>query len=168
MLDLDVPINKTTVVPFLHWMVKDITTTTDHQLSKPQNSSTIAPYITPAPPAGTGEHTYVLALFQQPANFVIPSSFASIAPPKTESDRLEFNITKFMAAAHLSPPVAATNWKELNTTTTEKANSSATASATGNGGLSPSTVSFMGAAQMVEAKLGVSILMALVAWMACA
>ena len=169
MLDLDVPINKTTVVPFLHWMVKDLTITSiDHQLSKPQNSSAIAPYLSPAPPAGSGAHTYVLVLFQQPANFVVPSSFAAIAPPKAESDRLEFNITKFMATAHLRQPVAATYWKELNTTTTERANGSAMASATGTGAASPSTATFTGAAQMVEAKVGLSLLMAFVAWSACA
>ncbi|KUJ19620.1 PEBP-like protein [Mollisia scopiformis] len=61
-------------------------------------------YFGPSPPAETPPHPhhYIEMLFEQPANFAVPSSMKSQV-----SSRLNFNTTEFISLAGLKDPVAA-------------------------------------------------------------
>ncbi|OCL02967.1 PEBP-like protein [Glonium stellatum] len=63
-----------------------------------------ASYLAPAPPAEAPPHPhkYVELLFEQPANWAVPSSQQSAV-----SNRLGFNLTQFTVAAGLGSPIRA-------------------------------------------------------------
>lgn len=112
------------------------------------NATAISQYVGPAPAINTGYHRYTLLLFAQPANFSVPSAFASFKYPNING----FNETNFVKAAGLGPVVAANYFRVINgtanstttTTTTSSTTSKATsttasASATGNTTVKSST-----------------------------
>lgn len=63
-----------------------------------------ASYLGPSPPVETPAHAhhYIELLFEQPADFAVPSSMKSAV-----SSRLNFNVTQFISLASLKDPVAA-------------------------------------------------------------
>ena len=91
------------------------------------NVSALAPYLPPAPPPGSGVHTYMLFLYAQPRNFKIPSAYRSALPLNVSNltNRYPFNLTKFVMAADLSPegPVAEGGFDIENGTATATATS---------------------------------------------
>ena len=132
MIDLDVPINSSapnaTRETLLHWFQPNLISNMVHvNITSPPNvlvsnndtSIAGAPYIQPGPPAGSGPHRYTLLLFAQPANFAVPSAFASIDPPANTSARIGFNITTFMKDAKLDAPVAGNFFQVLNGTSAQ-------------------------------------------------
>jgi hypothetical protein len=117
MLDLDVPLNGGTTL--LHWLVPDVVPNASNgQLTIPNTTDTPgAPYFGPAPPPGNA-HRYVELLFDQPENFEIPADFASINPPKNVTDRIGFDLEKFVEESGLKKLVAGNFFRVQNTTTT--------------------------------------------------
>jgi len=118
LIDLDVPSNGTRV-KLLHWFAPDITGVTSGlnstTLTIPANGPG-APYLQPSPPPGDSPHRYTFLLFEQPINFAVPAAFANINPPASTTNRIGFNLTAFIAAANLSPPIAANYILVQNTT----------------------------------------------------
>jgi hypothetical protein len=109
MVDLDAPggITNNTLSPFLHWLTP-VSATTSEILSGQNSTSAVAPYISPAPGAGTGIHRYVIVLLSVPSSvFRWPSSFPALNASSEES-RLRFDVEKFATAGNLQPVAA--NW----------------------------------------------------------
>lgn len=101
-------------------------------LTSLNNSPALTAYRGPRPPAGDGPHRYTLLLFDQPANFTIPSEFAAFVGP--EAQRPFFNFTRFVAETGLEKPVAGNYFFAENSTTvnnTASGSSNATSQATG-------------------------------------
>ena len=107
MIDLDAPggMRNQSYSPLLHWLVAVPAGTT----SLAYNSSAgIAPYIGPAPTAGDGPHRYVVLAFESPeTKFVVPAAYANLTFADI-TQRLLFNVTKFVDEAALQTVSA--NW----------------------------------------------------------
>jgi len=67
-----------------------------------------ASYMGPAPPAENPPHPhkYVELLYEQPANFAVPSAQRSAV-----QSRMGFNLATFSTAAGLGVPIAANYWQ---------------------------------------------------------
>lgn len=78
------------------------TTGTTHVLTTKDTGP--ASYMGPSPPAETPTHPhhYIELLFEQPANFAVPSAMKSQV-----SSRLNFNVTQFIGLVGLKDPIAA-------------------------------------------------------------
>jgi len=87
-------------------------------------SAALIPYRQPAPPVTSPAHRYIQYLFAQPANFTVPAAFAGFSA----TNRSMFNLTQFVAAAHLGAPVAANYFLCSNMTAAANASASASAS----------------------------------------
>jgi len=81
--DPDVPSGKS----FLHWMI------TNCSGSDNESGKIVASWTPPSPPPGTGEHRYIVGLFQQEGPITIPDI----------TDRTNFNATTFATTHKLSP-----------------------------------------------------------------
>ena len=152
MLDLDTSLGNQTHIPFLHWMAQSLTSGTNNLTAAPSSKSIVATYIEPYPPPGTGKHTYVILLFNQPANFIFPKAYAYLDPPVNATLRINFQLDKFVEAAGLGQPVAATYWLETFPNGTTNGTASATGSPTSStGSAAPSTSAFTGGSHRIEA-----------------
>ncbi|ERF73984.1 hypothetical protein EPUS_03798 [Endocarpon pusillum Z07020] len=126
MMDLDVPRNGGTTL--LHWLQTDFT-------------------LSLSPPPGT-PHRYVFWMFAQPDEFAVPESFSNVNPPASNTDRIGFNLTDFVAAAGLDAPLAGNYFTVVN--------SSATASSTGSASATSSPAQYTGSASTSMSALGMS------------
>lgn len=102
----------------LHWIQQDLTYSPSmsnasiYPLITAANSTAVAPYVSPAPPAELPPraHRYTLLLFKQSANFTVPSAFATIV-----QTRVGFDLVKFVADVGLGPVIAADYFLAMNT-----------------------------------------------------
>jgi hypothetical protein len=101
LLDLDAPFGAAnrSYSPILHYMAA----------SSSGNTTAIAPYIPPQPPAGSPDHRYVLLAYMQssdsPVPFVFPKSFEKIL--NGQEGRLLFDLEGFVKAAGLGDLMSA-------------------------------------------------------------
>jgi len=117
MVDLDAPGGSTnnTLSPFLHWLAP-VSAASSKILSGQNSTSVVAPYISPAPGAGTGMHRYVVVLLSVPSPvFWWPSSFPNFNASNEES-RFLFDVEKFATAGGYQPVAA--NWFTTENMTT--------------------------------------------------
>jgi len=108
MIDMDVARNGIRV-PLLHWLMPGVTNPSG-TLSIP---TTVSPansvsYAQPNPPAGDFAHRYVFLLFAQPSNFTFPLAFANAS-----SNRVGFDMPRFLSAAQLSSQPLAANFIQV-------------------------------------------------------
>ena len=126
MVDPDAPSSQNpNVSQILHWLQPNVTFSPSASYTA-TFGTTVVPYAPPAPPLGSGFHRYILLLFSQPANFVIPQAFQAY----NATNRAKFNATTFASIGGLGAPVEANYFRTQNTTATASATSSATASTT--------------------------------------
>ena len=101
MMDSDVPSNgsRTTL---LHWLVPDVTGTTDGLNSTllDVRSDSGVPYLPPTPPQGDYPHRYSFLLYAQSDNFSIPSNVNA-------DSRRGFDLEGFLSATGLRNGLAA-------------------------------------------------------------
>lgn len=112
----------------LHWLLRGLSSSpqSNANLSALQSDqAAIAAYFPPGPPANQ-THTYAFYLYNEPASFSVPASYAAYFKNLTVSvyNRIGFNLTDFTEKSGLGEPVAA-NWYMISNTT------AATASSTG-------------------------------------
>jgi hypothetical protein len=123
-VDLDPP---AAIGPLLHWLAalpSDVDTLTANDSS----SASVAPYLGPNPPPGTGLHRYVFFLLNNPSDeFALPPGYGGLTNG-TEA-RFNFSIDAFMEAGGFT--LAAANYFTAeNTTATNSTNSTQSPSAT--------------------------------------
>jgi len=149
--DAPAPANPTRA-QILHWIQPGLTLDPVRSADNPfiwtlrNHSAPIVPYARPSPPNYSPAHRYIELLFQQPSQtFVMPDAFSGFSA----TNRTNFNVTLFAAAAGLGDPVAATYFlvsNQTGTTTTQ-----------GSGGTNASSTSplvmFTGAGVTVNPKL---------------
>lgn len=97
-------------------------------------------YLPPTPPGGDGPHRYTILLFEQPADFAVPSEYASFIPPNEVTDRFPFDIAGFVKAAGLDAPIGA-NWFEVLNGTAEETQIALTAVPGPTGTMTPAASS---------------------------
>jgi phosphatidylethanolamine-binding protein len=106
MIDPDAPTPQNpSAAQILHWLQPDLhlTSNTSTGAVLQANSPAPAPYLRPAPPAGSPAHRYIQYLFAQPStSFQVPANFTSFL-----STRTRFDVASFATAARLMGPVAA-------------------------------------------------------------
>jgi phosphatidylethanolamine-binding protein (PEBP) family uncharacterized protein len=91
----------------LHWLTNSATLQSDSSGCPSLNVSTdrglaVTNYVSPAPPAGTGLHHYVILLFPQPASFSPP---ANLSTANVGID-LYFHINDYISSSNLGQPIA--------------------------------------------------------------
>ena len=91
----------------LHWLANSATLKNTSSTSPSLNVSTngalvVTNYVSPAPPAGTGVHRYVILLFSQPSSF---SPSGNLSTPNVGID-LYFHITDYLSSNKLGQPIA--------------------------------------------------------------
>lgn len=118
-----------TRVQLLHWLATNLTHSANSSvLTVPAGAP--VPYLQPSPPVGDSPHSYTFLLFEEPANFSIPASYGDLA-----ANRVNFNVSKFVADTGLGAPLAG-NWITVQnltgsaTTTFPAARPTATSNAT--------------------------------------
>ncbi|KAA8897514.1 phosphatidylethanolamine-binding protein [Sphaerosporella brunnea] len=93
--------------PVLHFMNTNFSAAELEEGSKnltSTNKNATAPWLDPAPPAGTGPHRYIFLLFEQPeGNFHVKD-----VPGTSTSDRLTFDVERWRKDNHLHNAVAGT------------------------------------------------------------
>ena len=101
--------------PFLHWLQPNLqpASPSDSSLKVERMSADLvgSPYAYPLPPDGDLAHEYVILLFAQPHGWSLPKPYQSINPPVNLADRSGLDISKFISATGLDPPVGATYFK---------------------------------------------------------
>lgn len=127
LIDQDVTYNHSRVT-FLHWLQPNLQASTDAltvvNIADGASTAIGAPYIPPSPPADSVTHRYTFILFEQPSQWIIPSSYVTINPPADSVARIGFNITNFVAASELGEPLAANYMRVLNGTAAETSSAS--------------------------------------------
>jgi hypothetical protein len=110
MMDLSVEANGPTApnTTLIHWILPGLSSPNASIAALTSRASAIAPYAAPGPPAGQ-THTYVLTLYDQPANFSVPAEYVPYFKNLTASvyNRVGFNLTAFADKAGLGDPIAA-------------------------------------------------------------
>lgn len=109
MVDADAPSHTNmSLADVLHWSLPDLSpvSPTNRTLVPSPGSHALSAYIGPAPSRGSGPHRYILTLFAQPSTFTVPPAFAGYGLANHENIT-RFNLTDFVRAANLGPPVAA-------------------------------------------------------------
>jgi phosphatidylethanolamine-binding protein (PEBP) family uncharacterized protein len=110
MVDLDAPNHANPIYgPFLHWLVAIPAGQSGLSGSKDDDDeSTVAPYVAPNPPLGSGKHRYVFLLMENSsAVFEMPPAFRDLEPSNLMS-RTVFDVAKFVADGGFRPVAA--NW----------------------------------------------------------
>jgi hypothetical protein len=112
---IDIDVNEAgTATTLLHWYQPNLVVGSDRSLSASNTVDPSAPYAGPAPLVGPA-HRYVILLFKQPIDYVLPDCYASITP-LTLAARMGFDIEEFMQVAGLGSPVGA-NWFKVKNDT---------------------------------------------------
>ncbi|KAJ3527622.1 hypothetical protein NMY22_g9723 [Coprinellus aureogranulatus] len=83
-----------------HWLANGVTIGDDNTVSN-ATATTITPYGGPWPAPGSGSHRYIVALYQQPADFAAPEGFTG----PLEISKMDF--LKYVEDSNLGPLVAA-------------------------------------------------------------
>nr|QTE75991.1 ZopL1 [Diffractella curvata]BBU42025.1 putative hypothetical protein [Diffractella curvata] len=108
MLDPDVQFPKQPTTTILHWMEPGFqynkTSLALTPVSDPEAES-VASYAGPHPPIGQ-IHRYILLLFWQPEDYRLPKEFKSFIPADIPH-RIDFDVVRFVEAAELGKPIAA-------------------------------------------------------------
>ncbi|KAF4952440.1 hypothetical protein FSARC_12635 [Fusarium sarcochroum] len=134
LVDLDAPngTHDNPYAPFLHW-AKFIPPGSSKLSSNSSDMKDYAPYAGPAPPPGTGPHRYVALLFASDnSTFEIPPSFKDLDMSNL-TDRIAFNIPKFIAEGKLK--LAGGDWFTSENKTGTSVVTNAGASISGASGL---------------------------------
>ncbi|RAK78820.1 mitochondrial 54S ribosomal protein mL38 [Aspergillus fijiensis CBS 313.89] len=129
LLMVDPDWNKTTPPSVIvHTVVANLTTA----VNSTSDANVLASYIAPQPKSGT--HNYTLFLFDQPANFSVPSRYESFMQTTAETplNRLNLPLESFLNQTGLGKPVAANYFRVT-------AASNDTSSSSGGSGSSTST-----------------------------
>ena len=138
MLDLSVEPNNNpagTNTTLIHWILPGLSSPNETTTTLTSQENAPVPYFPPGPPAGQ-THTYALFLYQEPADFSIPSEYVPFFENITASvyNRVGFNLTEFVDKTYLGSLVAA-DWFLVSNTTSNAASSPSgatpTASSTG-------------------------------------
>ena len=138
MLDLSVEPNNNpagTNTTLIHWILPGLSSPNETTTTLTSQENAPVPYFPPGPPAGQ-THTYALFLYQEPADFSIPSEYVPFFENITASvyNRVGFNLTEFVDKTHLGS-LAAADWFLVSNTTSNAASSPSgatpTASSTG-------------------------------------
>lgn len=149
----------TSVGTFLHWFQPNLVPSANGTLTidiAATNASTAvgATYIYPQPQADGYAHQYVVLVYQQPANWAVPSNYSRINPPANLYARFPFDMADFQRAAGLSDPVGTDYFRVLNGTAEQTSSlAGATASATMASG-SSSAAATTASASGVASKTG--------------
>ena len=118
MVDSDARLPNGNVVERLQWLQPNLRGTPRELLadSTAQNytDNPGASYYRPKPAPGTGRHDYTLVLYRQPADWTVPSNYASFCAPMNFDARVPFNISDFAQASGLRDPVASNYFWERN------------------------------------------------------
>ncbi|KAI9765920.1 MAG: hypothetical protein M1840_007061 [Geoglossum simile] len=132
MMDLDVVFNGTNT-NLVHWIQGDFGAS-DGSPKLSSSQGPIAPYLSPAPPAGQN-HRYVQMLFKEPRGFSIPASFTAIFANLTASvvNRIGFDLNKFIAEAKLDDLVAGNFFRVATANETASATPTSTPATSGTG-----------------------------------
>ena len=126
--------NRTT---YLHYWQTGVTFAANGTLNR--NTSPIASYKAPGPPAGDIAHAYVFYLFETGASFAPPPPGNPFSQALVDqgTNRVSFNVGKLAQETGVGPLVGATYFLAQNTT--GSATGSAKPSASGTGSVSTST-----------------------------
>ncbi|KAK5821772.1 phosphatidylethanolamine-binding protein [Linnemannia elongata] len=97
MTDPDAPSRKDPKMrEYRHWVVANISGTSDFQPANVAQGSVVTSYMGPAPPAGSGPHRYIFLLYKQ-----TPSTNVSALTTPLGSHRQGFKAKHFSSQAHL-------------------------------------------------------------------
>ncbi|KAF9358050.1 hypothetical protein BGX26_002571 [Mortierella sp. AD094] len=97
MTDPDAPSrNNPKMREYRHWIISDISGTSDFQPANVSQGTVVTPYMGPAPPSGTGPHRYIFLLYKQ-----TPSTNVSAFSSSLTSDRPGFKAKQFTSQAGL-------------------------------------------------------------------
>ncbi|KAF9142281.1 hypothetical protein BGX30_002989 [Mortierella sp. GBA39] len=97
MTDPDAPSRKDpTMREYRHWVVANISGTSDFQPANVAQGAVVSPYMGPAPPAGSGPHRYIFLLYKQTPSTNISALTTPLAP-----QRQGFKAKQFSSHAHL-------------------------------------------------------------------
>ena len=110
--------------PFLHWFQPNLVRTSSSNsildITLMTDDSRIlagARYLYPLPPAGDPAHSYVVLLFEQPANWHVPEKFSTIGPLSSQADRFGFDIADFVSVPGLDGMIAGANYFKVSAKT---------------------------------------------------
>ncbi|KAF9997288.1 hypothetical protein BGZ80_008013 [Entomortierella chlamydospora] len=91
MTDPDAPSrNNPKMREYRHWVISNISGTSDFHPANVSQSTVITPYMGPAPPSGTGPHRYIFLLYKH-----APSTDVSALSSSLTSDRPKFMAKEF-------------------------------------------------------------------------
>ncbi|KAF8939712.1 phosphatidylethanolamine-binding protein [Dissophora ornata] len=81
---------------YRHWIVSNISGTSDFQPASVAQGTEVTPYMGPAPPSGSGPHRYIFLLYKQTPS----SDVATLSRPLT-TERPKFKTMQFTSHAGL-------------------------------------------------------------------
>ncbi|KAG0297289.1 hypothetical protein BGZ96_007026 [Linnemannia gamsii] len=97
MTDPDAPSrNDPKMREYRHWVVANISGTSDFQPANVSQGAVVSPYMGPAPPAGSGPHRYIFLLYKQTPSTNVSALTTPLAP-----QRQGFKAKQFSSQAHL-------------------------------------------------------------------
>ncbi|KAF9926727.1 hypothetical protein FBU30_003759 [Linnemannia zychae] len=98
MTDPDAPSRKEpSMREYRHWVVANISGTSDFQPANVAQSTVVTPYMGPAPPKGSGPHRYILLLYKQTPS----TNISALTTPLSASHRQGFKAKQFASQVHL-------------------------------------------------------------------
>ncbi|KIV96962.1 hypothetical protein PV10_00772 [Exophiala mesophila] len=101
-VDLDGPFPSFNFLsPILHWIQSDLQTS-----SLTTNQPSIANYVGPGPPPGSGPHRYVFLLYKQPSEFRLDQYVPSGGKEFGIMARMRYDLSAFEEMARLGKPIA--------------------------------------------------------------
>ncbi|KAI5790593.1 phosphatidylethanolamine-binding protein [Peziza echinospora] len=108
MIDPDAPSRETpTLKEILHALITGITFTQSNGVLTLSAGNSVAAYIGPGPPAGTGLHRYIFLLFAQPTATVDAGAFNG-------NSRMNFNVRTFANNNNFGAPIAGAFFRAQN------------------------------------------------------
>ncbi|KAF8978145.1 hypothetical protein BGZ46_006780 [Entomortierella lignicola] len=97
MTDPDAPSRKDPKMrEYRHWIVSNLSGSSDFQAADVSQGTVITPYMGPAPPSGTGPHRYIFLLYKQTSSTDISALSSSLS-----DDRPGFKAQQFTSQAGL-------------------------------------------------------------------
>ncbi|KAF9088250.1 hypothetical protein BGX29_007016 [Mortierella sp. GBA35] len=97
MTDPDAPSRKDPKMrEYRHWVIANISGTSDFQPANVAQGAVVSPYMGPAPPAGSGPHRYIFLLYKQTPSTNVAALTTPLAP-----QRQGFKAKQFSSQAHL-------------------------------------------------------------------
>ncbi|KAF1923600.1 PEBP-like protein [Didymella exigua CBS 183.55] len=153
-VDLDVPRNGSRL-QLVHWVALNVTLGPSSSAS---NSTPLVipngpvPYLQPSPPVGDVPHSYNVVVFQQPANFSLPSQYSNLT-----QNRVPFNVSQFVRDTGLGQPIGGSYFQVQNLTGTPTTTFPPARSPTSTSGGNATTTEFTGAAAQLSGDRAVWI-----------